>query len=146
MSVTARVETPGDADSPDDAAGYRRRGAEGSDGEADFSYRHGTFDAWATEECPRLVADHVEGRLSANLPDTDNVRADVVREEDGVSVTVRYTHYFDRDGTLIGEPAVEYRRVVAATPRSVEATLELDGRTHTCQVPVSVEKYARQEQ
>jgi len=146
MSVRAQVETPGDADSPDDAAGYRRRGAGGTDGEADFSYRHSTFEAWASEECPDLVADHVEDLLSAELPDTDYVRMWVLREEDGMSVTVRYIRYFDRDGTLIGEPSVDYRRVVEATPRSVDATLELDGRTHTCRYPVSVEKYAMQEQ
>jgi hypothetical protein len=59
-------------------------------------------------------------------------------ETTGFAVNVHHTTTYDRDGTLLKEPAVSYDRLRAVTPRMASATIESEDSKHTCTVPVYV--------
>lgn len=59
-------------------------------------------------------------------------------EETGFAVNVHHTTSYDRDGDLLGKPAISYDRLRAVTPRTASATITSENREHTCTVPVYV--------
>ncbi|MFC6862511.1 hypothetical protein ACFQGE_03425 [Halomicroarcula sp. GCM10025817] len=57
----------------------------------------------------------------------------------GSIVTVDYGVTRNRDGDVVAEPSVPLERVLSVAPRSVDVTVELDGRTARRGAPVGVE-------
>lgn len=54
----------------------------------------------------------------------------------GTVITVDHTVARDRDGSAVSEPNVDFEELVAVTPRTVAATVVLEGRDYAGVVPV----------
>ncbi|SEO71950.1 hypothetical protein SAMN04487948_104351 [Halogranum amylolyticum] len=106
-------------------------------------YETKPFDEWAETEC-RFVASRAAKETVIDRLDSDEnglgagVSSAVPGYEDELVATINLQWTLDRDGTVVAEPTVTLDRVVAATPKTVEATVSLAEREHTCTVPIVV--------
>lgn len=102
-------------------------------------------DNVAQLRCTCVAADAVQEHVFARI-DTTGISVGCGRtpilatpiEETGFAVNVHHTTTFDRDGNLLKEPKVSYDQLRAVTPRTASATIDSEGREHTCTVPVYV--------
>jgi hypothetical protein len=102
---------------------------------------HGTepFDAWAgrtaIEHAAERVLSVVDRRLDEEL---SGVGRGIRSLLFGLVVTVDHTVTRNRDGEVVSEPTVPMERLLATAPRTIRATVELDGRSLERAVPVAV--------
>ncbi|MFC6973935.1 hypothetical protein ACFQL1_03465 [Halomicroarcula sp. GCM10025709] len=102
---------------------------------------HGTepFDAWARrtaiEHAAETVLSVVDRRLDEDL---SGVGRGIRSLLFGLVVTVDHTVTRNRDGEVVGEPTVPMEQLLATAPRTMRATVELDGRSLERPVPVGV--------
>lgn len=98
-----------------------------------------SFDAWARMEAASVGVDEVwrvvEDRLG---DDAGSISRGVASTALGVVVELALTTSLDREGNVASEPTATFERVVDVTPASVTATVSLDGRNGTCEIPVQV--------
>lgn len=89
-------------------------------------------------EATSVVRGHIESGIDH---DVENVS--VGRSTSG-GIFVHLVWTLSRDGTLIGEPNVDFEDVIEVTPESVTVTLTIDGEANECQYDVFVEKVTEQ--
>lgn len=106
-------------------------------------YDHGgrdSFGRWAYFETAELVAETVVPLVNDRLEvDVEGVGRGIRGLLFGSVVTVDHAVSRDREGRVLSEPNVSVADLVAVAPPTVTATVTLDGRSHTRDVPVAVE-------
>lgn len=112
------------------------------------SYGYAPFEDWTETEGASGAATAVLERLGRRLDSTGGLSAGFGTSDvtDGLAVTVSYETLKNRDGEVIEEPDVPVRRVVAGTPRRVEATVEFAGESGTHSYPVFVRNTVLQQE
>lgn len=96
------------------------------------------FEEWAETECASAAAERVGEVLAERLGGNDDGIATGVTTETGEKTAlVEHQTRLDREGDLISEPAVSFRRVKRVAPERVIVELTFSGRTRTCEVPVT---------
>lgn len=102
-------------------------------------YETEPFEDWASREAASaartVVPSTVRDRIGHEL---EGVGYGVESEFVGLVVSVSAVTSLNRDGEATAEPNVSVDTLVDATPRSVEATVRLDGREYTRRVPAFV--------
>jgi hypothetical protein len=103
-------------------------------GDSAASYSTRDFEDWAVMQCASAARDpaleHVEEELGKS------VGGGVGDGEVYVSISFQ----LDRNGNITSRPSVEFDELVAATPRTVQVTYELEDRKQTCAIPVYAEQ------
>lgn len=103
-------------------------------------YETTPFERWGETECAHAAALEV-GDIIENAFDGGANTSPGVTTRDGKKVVeADYHTHLDRDGDVISKPSVEFERVVEVTPRSVTATVSLEGHEHADTVPVFVRR------
>lgn len=101
-------------------------------------YEYVSFEEWAETECASVGAGRVYEVVTERLDGaTEGISTGVTSEDGGLAVLVVHRTVLDRDGAVVSEPTVRYERVERIAPERVAVTLTLDGRTHSCTVPVT---------
>ena len=99
------------------------------------------FDRWARRKCETVglaaVVPVIEERFGKSI---EGVGTGVRSLLFGPVITVDYTIVRDSDGSVTREPNVEFEELVAVTPRRVTATVALEGRAYTRDVPVAARR------
>lgn len=96
------------------------------------------FEEWVETECASTGAERVGEAMAERLGGNDEGISTGVTMEDGEkSALVEHQTRLDREGDLISEPSVSYRRVKRVAPERVVVELTFAGRTRTCEVPVT---------
>jgi hypothetical protein len=103
-------------------------------------YETTPFEDWARTECASVGADAVATRIEGSVEGDPRVGVGITRENEETAVIVNQTTTLNRDGEVVSEPSVPFERIVAATPRAVDATVRLAGQESSRTVPVWVEK------
>lgn len=111
-----------------------------------------SFDEWITRSAAFAAASHIKSLLEekemieegihvgphnvkvANL--ADNVDESEFERAIPIGVVVRQTPGFIHMGESISEPEIEFDKLVAATPRSIEVTMMVDDDEHSVVLPV----------
>lgn len=97
------------------------------------------FDEWARRECDEVAANTVVGAVEDRIDGpVDGVGSGVRYLLFGPVVTVDHNVLRDRDGAILSEPNVELDRLIDVAPRTLTATVVLDGRRYTRSLPVGV--------
>jgi hypothetical protein len=97
------------------------------------------FETWAFREGAAVAADAVQRELADSLPDTSLLSvAFGGREQADYHVSVAHETRVDESGDVVAAPDVSVSRLVDTTPRTVTATVELDGASATHDYPVFV--------
>lgn len=128
----------------DDAVEYRPasdtvRWSRSTDGTG--PYETEPFERWASRKCAAVGADVVLPTIRDRSDgEVTGVATGVSGTLVGTVVTVRVGATYDLDGNVVSEPSVSVEEVIDVTPRTVRATITLDGREHTRPVPVFVEE------
>lgn len=104
------------------------------------SYGYSPFEDWTETEGASVGSTAVLDRLESRLESTASIGAGFGRRDDadGLAVSVTYETLKNRDGEVIDEPEVPVERVLAETPRAVEAQVEFAGRSASHSYPVFV--------
>jgi hypothetical protein len=104
------------------------------------SYGYTPFDEWSETEGASVGSMAVLDRLETRLESTASIGGGFGRRDDadGLAVSVTYATLQDREGNVIDEPEVPVERVLAETPRAVEAQVEFAGRSGSHSYPVVV--------
>lgn len=99
------------------------------------------FEKWADRRCASVGSDVVLPTIQTRLDkDLQGVGKGVSGETIGLVITVHIGTTYDRDGDVISEPNISVEDLLAVTPRTVRATIKLEGREHSRSVPVFVEE------
>jgi len=119
---------------------YYRRTGRGPDGQPTRTtiYETTPFADWGETECASVAADEVSAVADAAIDGDPRLSVGITNREGEMAVTVQQTTTLNREGTVVSEPTTPFDRIVAVTPRSVDATVHLDGQTHATTVPVWV--------
>lgn len=94
-------------------------------------------DRWGKQQCrsaaAKAAAEHVQDEL-----DTEEVSGAVTSgiTDENEAVTVNTRTHLDRECKVVSDTDVEYEELVAATPRTVAASYELDEFKYQLDVPV----------
>lgn len=98
------------------------------------------FGRWAVPACASAASEAVRDHLDAELDgDLDPWLSVGGRGRVGdVSIEVAVETVLDRDGEVVSTPALPYATVRDHTPARVNATIVLEGREASCDLPVSV--------
>lgn len=98
-----------------------------------------SFEKWARRECAAVGSDAV---LPAIDDRTDEPIEGIGKGVRGLAfgsvISVDHTISRDRDGSVRSKPNVKFEELVLAAPRSVTATVVLEGQEYTRKVPVIV--------
>ena len=99
------------------------------------------FHRWARRECASVgstaVLPAIEDRFEKPI---EGLGKGVRSLLFGLIITVDYTVVRDEEGSVTSEPNVEFEELVAVTPRTVTATVVLEGRDYARTVPVIVQE------
>ncbi|SEO40077.1 hypothetical protein SAMN04487948_102246 [Halogranum amylolyticum] len=97
------------------------------------------FGRWSQLQCAEAALDPawrvVEGHLDG---DDTGLGRGVASSFPGMVVEFSHTITVDDEGTVVSAPPVTFDELLDLTPRSVTATVSLDGETATHTVPVQV--------
>ena len=117
---------------------YYRRTGRGPDGQPTRTtiFETTPFEDWGETECASVAADEVRAVVEPAVDGDPNLSVGITNREGEMAVTVQQTTTLNRQGTVVSEPTTPFERVVAVTPRSVDATVHLEGQTHATTVPV----------
>lgn len=100
-----------------------------------------SFKRWARRECTAVgsaaVLPAIDSRFEKPIEGVGKGVRDLLF---GLVITVDYTIVRDRDRSVTSEPNVGFKELVAVTPRTVTATVVLEGRDYTRVVPVIVQQ------
>lgn len=110
---------------------------QGETPEREPQYETTPADRWGKQSCRSAAAiaaaEHVQDEL-----DTEEISGGVTSgltdDNEGVTVNTRTT--LDRECNVVHETDVDYEELVAATPRTVSASYEMDGFEYEMDVPV----------
>ena len=102
-----------------------------------------SVEHWLEVECPHVAGRYLADLLNERLDDSTSVGAGIVSS--GKLFVRRYVEA-NRDGDIISSPTVEFKAILDATPKYVDATVTLDDFEHTCRPPVYVEDTFQQEE
>ncbi|WP_255149150.1 hypothetical protein [Halorarius halobius] len=121
----------------EDAVRYPTRvGADGPE-----AYETEPFERWARRRCASVGSEAVLPALDERFDtELEGIGKGVESEYLGLVISVMATTTRNREGEVVSEPNVAFDRLVARTPRTVRATVTLEGREHTRSVPVFVEE------
>lgn len=103
-------------------------------------YETTPFEDWATTECASAGADAVGSRIRARIEADPGLGVGITTRDEDLAISVSQTTLLDRDGEVVSEPSVPFERIVAVTPRTVDATVRLAGQEYSKAVSVWVEK------
>lgn len=125
-------------------AGWRHTNHEeveaGEPPEREPFYETTEWERWAEIQtrhaAAREAAEHAAAELGVEEGISSGSSSRVV--DDGSVAVVSTTTTLDREGEVVGEPPVAFEDLVAATPRSVEATYVLEDREYTTTQPIYV--------
>lgn len=108
-------------------------------------YRTEPFEKWARRRCAAVGAEVVLPSIRERFDQSvEGVGRGVESRWFGTVVSVDYTTELGVDGTPERTPNVTFDGLVAVTPRSVRATVFLDGAEFTRDVPVVVQRVEMQ--
>lgn len=95
------------------------------------------FEEWAETECASAAATRVGEVVSERLGGADEgIATGVTYERGEATALVVHQTTLDRDGDVVSEPTVSYRRVKRVAPERARVALSFAGRTRECEVPV----------
>jgi hypothetical protein len=96
------------------------------------------FEEWAETECASAAARRVGEAIDERLGGPhDGVTTGVTTEESERTVLVEHQTLVDRDGEVVSEPSVSYRRVRRVAPERAIVEVTFAGQTRECEVPVT---------
>ncbi|WP_135852866.1 hypothetical protein [Halorussus salinus] len=96
------------------------------------------FEEWAEVECASAAARRVGEAIDERLGGPhDGVATGVTTEEGERTVLVEHQTLVDRDGEVVSEPSVSYRRVRRVAPERAVVEVTFAGHTRECEVPVT---------
>lgn len=89
-------------------------------------------------EASTAVLDVIESELDTSLESVTGV----LSSQTGLTISLETL--YDRDGDRVRSPNVGFEEVVAVTPRQVQITATIDGKTYECENDVTVRDNYRQ--
>lgn len=94
-------------------------------------------DRWGKQRCRSAAATAAAEHLQEEL-DTEDISGGVTSgpTDDNVGVTVNTRTTLDRECDVVYDTDVDYEELVAATPRTVSASYEMDGFEYGMDVPI----------
>ena len=101
-------------------------------------YETTPFADWAATETASVAADRVSAIADERIDGDPTLSVGITKREGEMAVTAELTTTLNREGTVVSEPSTDFERVVAAVPRSVDATIHFEGQTAERTVPVWV--------
>jgi hypothetical protein len=101
-------------------------------------YETTPFADWAATETASVAADEVDAVAAERIAGDPTLSVGITKREGEMAVTAELTTTLNREGEAVSEPSTDFERIVAAVPRSVEATIHFEGQTATRTVPVWV--------
>jgi hypothetical protein len=109
------------------------------------AYTEDPFEQWANRRCAGVASEAVLPAIERRLDAPElGLGKGVEHRLFGLVVSVDYTTVRSREGDVEQRPSVPFDAVVDVAPRTVDATVSLDGHEHTRQVPVVVQRSERQ--
>lgn len=104
-------------------------------------YTKEPYDKWAKRKCASVGSTAVLPAIRDRSPTTVNgIGKGVESRLFGTVISVDYLISRNREGDRKRTPDVSFSELVEVTPRSVQATIVLDGREYTRSVPVVVQR------
>lgn len=110
---------------------------------ADGPVAHETepFGRWAKRRCASVGSDAVLPAIQNRFKKrVEGIGKAASGEYNGMVITVMAVTRLNREGEVIGEPNISFEELVEAAPRTVHATVRLEDREYTRNVPVFVEQ------
>lgn len=109
-------------------------------GEGPLEHETEPFERWAERECASVglpaVVPTVEDRLGTDFEHTSGLEG----EWYGLVIELGYPSYEAAERRRSAHGGVGFDELVDAAPRTVRATVRLEGKTHTRDVPVLVQR------